>query len=187
MARSWEGYEGEAGRRLAEEYDALDAEAVARAMRWAEPARDVAFARRAAGELMACGPLHCVWTGRRLADARFDIDHGLPWAAWPCDDLWNLLPEDRKVNQHMKRDRLPSAAAREASRGRMLDWWERGYRRRDEATAERLLVEAAASLPLGGDVAPGAPVPLEAVFAGLRARRLAIRADQRVEEWTPGT
>ncbi len=28
MARSWEGYEGEAGRRLAEEYDALDAGAV---------------------------------------------------------------------------------------------------------------------------------------------------------------
>ncbi len=68
----------------------------------------------------------------------------------------------------------------------MLDWWERGYRRRDEATAERLLAEAAASLSLGGEAVPGAPVPLEAVFAGLRVRRLAIRADQRVAEWTPG-
>lgn len=104
--------------------------------------------------------------------------------------MWNLLPSDPATNRHSKRDRLPSAAALERGRERMLDWWERGYRRRDEATRERLLAEAAASLPLLNGPAPGDAMPpetsLEAVFAGLRARRLAIRTDQRVEEWTPG-
>ena len=178
-ARLMEGYAAGQGR-------ALDPGVVARATRWSEPARYVGFARRAAADLLARGGgLHCVWTGRRLSEGRLDIDHALPWAAWPCEDLWNLLPSDPRVNRHAKRDRLPSAEAIEGGRQRMLDWWERGYVRRDEATAERLVAEAAASLPLGEAALGGEGPPLEAVFAGLRLRRLAIRGDQGVEEWTP--
>jgi hypothetical protein len=32
-----------------------------------------------------------------------------PWVAWPCGDLWNLLPSNRHVNQRLKRDRLVAA------------------------------------------------------------------------------
>lgn len=39
--------------------------------------------------------------------ATLDIDHALPWAAWPCSDRWNLLPAHRRVNQHQKHDLLP--------------------------------------------------------------------------------
>ncbi len=41
--------------------------------------------------------LHCVWTGQRLNAATLDIDHCLPWAAWSCSDLWNLVPAHRRV------------------------------------------------------------------------------------------
>ena len=65
---------------------------------------------------------HCVWSGKRLSAANLDIDHCLPWSAWPCGDLWNLVPSDREVNQRGKRDRLPSAETMQASADAMKSW-----------------------------------------------------------------
>ncbi|MGR3397719.1 MAG: methyltransferase domain-containing protein [Paracoccus sp. (in: a-proteobacteria)] len=158
----------------------LDPGQIARAMRWHEPDRDVAFARRAAAEVMASGKLFCVWSGRRLSETVIDIDHCLPWSTWPCDDLWNLLPAHPQVNRHSKRDRLPSAEAREASQDRILDWWQRAWLRR-ENRATRFRVEAQASLP----VVPETAGELSSVFFGLQARRFTLRADQQVVEWSP--
>lgn len=90
----------------------LDPAAVGRAMAWSDPARDVSVARAAALRLMHSGSaVHCVWTGKRLTAETLDMDHAFPWTAWPCDDLWNLLPAARSVNQRLKRDLLPSASA----------------------------------------------------------------------------
>jgi hypothetical protein len=51
----------------------------------------------------------CPWTGKRLTKARdFDIDHLLPLAVYPVNELWNLLPADKTFNQRTKRDRIPS-------------------------------------------------------------------------------
>ncbi|PQV65268.1 HNH endonuclease [Abditibacterium utsteinense] len=53
----------------------------------------------------------CPWTKKVLAVAGdFDIDHLLPLAIYPVNELWNLLPADKEFNQHIKRDRIPSAA-----------------------------------------------------------------------------
>ncbi len=156
----------------------LDPAVVARAMRWHEPSRDVAFARRTAVAQMGIGAVFCVWTGRKLTEKRLDIDHCLPWAAWPCEDLWNLLPSDPAVNRHGKRDRLPAAEVLERSMDRIIEWWDRAWVRR-RGTAERFHAEARASLPVIGD----APDGLAAVFAGLQARRFALRVDQQVPEW----
>jgi len=158
----------------------LDPAVMARAMRWHEPSRDVAFVRKAAIALMEVGPVFCVWTGRKLTQSRLDIDHCLPWAAWPCEDLWNLLPSDPKVNRHSKRDRLPSAEVLEKSMDRIVDWWQRAWLGRP-VTAERFQIEASASLPLVGD-ADDCPAP---IFAGLQARRFSLHADHLVPEWRP--
>jgi hypothetical protein len=81
------------------------------ALEWREPVRSTSIARVAAERISRSDrQLECIWTGQELPLTRLDIDHCLPWAAWPCSDLWNLGPCDRKVNQHQKRDRLPSAA-----------------------------------------------------------------------------
>jgi HNH endonuclease len=83
----------------------LDEGALNRAMIWADPARDVALPRERSLQLMAGGRrVDCVWSGRRLDARSLDIDHGLPWSAWPCSDLWNLLPAHRAVNQHQKNE-----------------------------------------------------------------------------------
>jgi hypothetical protein len=51
----------------------------------------------------------CPWTGRPLrSPGDFDLDHLVPVAVYPLNELWNLVPADRTFNQHVKRDRLPS-------------------------------------------------------------------------------
>jgi hypothetical protein len=51
----------------------------------------------------------CPWTERRIRqDTPFYIDHLLPLAIYPMNDLWNLVPADPDFNQHTKRDRIPS-------------------------------------------------------------------------------
>lgn len=144
---------------------------------WSEPARDTGLARAVAGRLAAAGvPLVCVWTGARLRLEMLDIDHALPWSAWPCGDLWNLAPASRRVNQHEKRDRLPSASALARAREPLLGWWEAAWGS-DPALASRFAAEARAALPIEGEVSGAA------VFAGLEWRRLRVQQDQGAPEW----
>lgn len=170
--RVMEGYAEGQGRRL-------DPGVVARAMAWADPRRDVGFARRRALTLLEEHGLHCVWTGQKLTADRLDIDHCLPWAAWPCEDLWNLMPSSPAVNRHGKRDRLPAPDLLERSEDRILSWWERAWVS-NPGTADRFTAEAKASLPV-----PGGLEDLGSIFMGVQARRFAIRADQQVAEWAP--
>lgn len=148
------------------------------ALEWREPIRTTAIARLAAERLDLDGRgVECVWTGRTLKVAGLDIDHCLPWSAWPCGDLWNLAPCDRRVNQHEKRDRLPSAAMFAESRDRIIGWWERAYLT-DAALGQRFRREVAAALPvIGGD-------DLADIYSGLDWRRLRLLQDQRVPEWS---
>jgi hypothetical protein len=59
----------------------------------------------------------CPWTGRAITrPGDYDLDHLLPLSIYPVNELWNLLPVDRKFNQHIKRDRLPSTERLAAAR-----------------------------------------------------------------------
>ncbi|WP_010219345.1 HNH endonuclease domain-containing protein [Sphingomonas sp. PAMC 26621] len=146
---------------------------------WIEPARSTSLGRDVALRLLDRGqPIECVWSGRPLTAKTFDIDHCLPWSVWPCGDLWNLMPAHTRVNQHEKRDRLPSAAAMANARDRIIGWWDAAYLD-DKALRSRFLREAAAALPLS-DSANGA-----AVYDALDWRRLRLSPDQQVPLWTP--
>jgi SAM-dependent methyltransferase len=148
------------------------------ALAWLEPVRDTALARLAAKRILdQGGRLRCVWTGTRLGAGVLDIDHCLPWSAWPCGDLWNLLPATPRVNQHLKRDRLPSASALAGARQSIIALWEEAWLQ-DQALQIRFQRETAAALPVN----PGASI--EDVFAALEWRRLRLRQDQQVPEWT---
>ena len=72
------------------------------ATQWSDPERDVRVARELALDLLKRDCLFCVWTGKKLKEDSLDIDHCFPWSAWPCGDLWNLLPALRSVNQNQK-------------------------------------------------------------------------------------
>ncbi len=154
-------------------------EAVQAALTWLDPVRDTSLARGVATRLIATGvPIACVWTGAPLGriGASFDIDHCFPWSAWPCGDLWNLMPATRQVNQRLKRDRLPSSDTLSAARDAIVDWWETAWLA-DEMLGPRFRQECAAALPVGTEA------DMDEIFDGLAWRRLRLRQDQQVPEW----
>ncbi len=124
-------------------------------------------------------PVRCVWSGRRLTTDTLDIDHCFPWAAWPCGDLWNLLPAHRQINQQAKRDRLPSDHLLNEARDNILGWWNDAYLSTDSLAAQ-FHSEARASLPtLPGDGTPS----FDDVHAAMRFQRLRLWRYQQIPEW----
>lgn len=88
------------------------------------------------------------------------------------------MPAHRAVNQHEKRDRLPSDALLRAAQDRIMTWWDSTYQ--DQAhplLSERFALEAAASLP---SIASSA---LDDVYAGVSLQRLRLKHDQQAPEW----
>ena len=147
------------------------------ALAWIEPRRDVSVARDIAVDRLRRGErLHCVWSDRPLSDTTLDIDHCLPWSAWACGDLWNLMPSHRMVNQREKRGLLPSANALAAARTAIVTWWDDAWLS-DEALAARFASEAGAALPVE------ITADSDAIFDGLAWRRLRLRQDQQLTEW----
>ncbi len=156
----------------------VDEAKLAVAMTWADPTRDVSASRTIALQLLDQGRLHCAWTGQALTNETLDIDHLLPWSAWACGDLWNLLPTHRHVNQRLKRERIPSAATLGAAEDRIMSWWATAYvDAGDPARRSRFEREALASLPGVSSLL------LPDVFAGVALRRTQLRHDQQVPEW----
>lgn len=157
----------------------LAADAVLDALRWLEPERDTSFVRGLVTDRLRQGAeVACVWTGRALAGRAIEVDHCLPWAAWPCNDLWNLLPASREANQE-KSDRVVAAPALLAAKPRIMAWWQAGYVEADVATRARFAEEARSTLPLPLDREPD----LEELFAALDFRRLRLHQDTQVPEW----
>jgi hypothetical protein len=69
------------------------------ALAWLDPARDTQLARLAAQRMFDQGQrVSCVWTGWRLGPGTLDIDHCLPWSAWPCG-LASGLPASEPAAQ----------------------------------------------------------------------------------------
>ena len=156
----------------------LDEVALRQAMRWSEPKREVAIARNRALALLDHGNLLCVWTGKKLQRRSLDIDHCFPWSAWPCDDLWNLLPAQHTVNQHKKRDLLPDDLTLRGASERIMHWWASAYRS-EAVLDERFRLEALARLPTLDHPNFG----LTDVFDAMSLQRLRLARDQRIPEW----
>jgi len=89
---------------------------------------------------------------------------------------------DRRVNQHGKRDRLPSADALRAARDAIAAWWQAAYLRPADAVLPgRFAAEARASLP-GLDA--GTAFHPDDVQAAVMLQRMRLRQDQGVPEWS---
>jgi hypothetical protein len=167
-------YADRQGRRIEHAY-------VAAAMAWSDPSRDVKIARDQAIRLLTSESLHCVWTGRLLSTSSLDIDHCFPWSAWPCDDLWNLLPTHRSVNQRQKRDRLADVGLLHSAKGRIEEWWQKGYLSPgSQSLRERFMTEARATLPILRE-----EVSLDDVFAAVCLQQMRLKHDQQVPVWEP--
>jgi SAM-dependent methyltransferase len=158
----------------------VTADQIMAALRWIDPERDTDFVRDLALRRLASGaPVTCVWSGKALVAGSLDIDHCLPWSAWPCADLWNLLPSAPAVNRNNKREKLISAQALSAAKPLIMNWWQTAYVDSVDSLRERFAEEARASLPI---LKPGA-FDLDEMFLALDFRRLRLRQDTQVAEW----
>ncbi len=66
---------------------------------------------------------YCVWSGNKLTDGKYDVDHVLPYSIWFNNDLWNLLPCDQKVN-NKKSDKIPSPELIVRQQDIIMFYWE---------------------------------------------------------------
>jgi hypothetical protein len=104
------------------------------------------------------------------------VDHLIPFSLWYNNDLWNLLPASRTVNQ-AKKDKLVSRPTLVSSRERIIHYW-RLLRSLQE---KRFELELRRSL-LGREV-PRASWELEA-FAGLSEAIESVAIQRGVQRWS---
>lgn len=84
-----------------------------------DPERNVNDAR---GYFSRIGERTCVWSGVPLGEARFDIDHAMPFSLWRNNELWNLFPADPTINNN-KSDKLPTYGMLNRRREAIVDCW----------------------------------------------------------------
>ncbi len=64
----------------------------------------------------------CAWSGVSLGN-RFEVDHVLPFSLWRNNDLWNLLPTTRAMNQ-AKRDGIPTTRLLRHRKDVIVGYWD---------------------------------------------------------------
>ncbi|MAI38401.1 methyltransferase domain-containing protein [Alteromonas sp.] len=118
------GYSGNAAYKTPEKQYHLH-----QALNWLEPKRTKVEVRNRFEQLKQQSPqsdlLKCVWSEKSLKK-KYDIDHSMPFARWPNNDLWNLLPTDSDVN-NQKSDRLPTEKKLKQSKERIQHWWQEAW------------------------------------------------------------
>ena len=155
-----------------------DQKTLMEAMLWPEHKRDVHIVRKQAQKLIGSGKLYCVWSGKKLNEKNYDIDHLFPWSVWECGDLWNLLPSDRIINQKQKKDKIPSAFILDKAQDQICNWWNQAYLE-NEALKQRFQLEVQSSLPSIDKTS----LSNEIIFESICLQRNRLRHDQQVPEW----
>ena len=154
------------------------------ALNWLEPKRTTTEVRQRFEQLQQQLPaqqhMQCVWSAKALKQ-QYDIDHSMPFARWPNNDLWNLLPSDRKVNSQ-KSDRLPSEYKLIAAKERIMSWWRHAWLDNNSVTSiqhKRFFAEANIALP-GLDMDNSSADDL---FEALVVQRARLKEMQQLREW----
>lgn len=84
--------------------------------------RDVSDALRVYRKELYDDCCFCVWSGKKLNDLNFAVDHILPFSVWRCNDLWNLMPADSAVNSK-KSDKIPMSRFLLARKEEIVKRW----------------------------------------------------------------
>ncbi|MBM7073534.1 methyltransferase domain-containing protein [Shewanella sp. 202IG2-18] len=159
------------------------------ALNWLEPKRTTTEVRNRFDELKQQLPsdeqVRCVWSEKSLSKS-YDIDHSMPFARWPNNDLWNLLPTDSQIN-NQKSDRLPTEHKLKAAKNRIQHWWKQAWLEPSDQNAstisattnQRFFAEANIALPgLSSD-----NESVDDLFEALVMQRGRLKDMQQLREW----
>mgnify|MGYP000406834841 CR=1 FL=1 len=162
---------------------------IAQALQWLDPKRTTVNVRKRFDELnTANNPQHCVWTSRSLAKSQrkksnVQIDHCFPFARWPNNDLWNLLPTDAKANGE-KSDRLPTAKRMQNAKEPISEWWQAAWLHHSTIDApnhikRQFFAQANIALPgLSSD-----NTSIDDLFEAMALQRARLKEMQQLREW----
>ncbi|ENJ1725050.1 TPA: methyltransferase domain-containing protein [Vibrio parahaemolyticus] len=117
-----------------------------------------------------------VWSGSKLRN-EYHVDHCLPFAYWPNNDKWNLLPTSKAENLN-KRDRIPASYRLNASKPRILDWWQLAWGETD-TLSRTFFTEASLSLPN----VPASCQDFEHVFEAMGLQIRGVKSRLCLAEW----
>ena len=126
---------------------------------------------------------NCVWTNKTL-NKKYAIDHCMPFARWPNNDLWNLLPSDVTANGQ-KSDRLPTEQKMRKAKQRITNWWQDAWLADDsiditrQMNQKRFFAEANIALP---DLA-STNNSIDDLFEALLLQRGRLKEMQQLREW----
>jgi SAM-dependent methyltransferase len=150
----------------------------AKSLEWMEEQRNTLEVRNIVDDAMRQGKtIRCAWSQKRLGED-YAIDHCFPFSYWPNNDLWNLLPSDKKFNSR-KLNKLPSARLLEDVKEVIFDWWTIAYS--SPNYQQRFINEAMAALPtirtsISDDVHSN-------IFSGMHYQRIRLKMDQQIKDW----
>ncbi|OEE58361.1 SAM-dependent methyltransferase [Enterovibrio norvegicus] len=116
-----------------------------------------------------------VWSNTKLND-KFHVDHCLPFAYWPNNDMWNLFPSTEKENL-TKLNRVPSKQRLESAKTRILDFWQLAWESDHDQT--RFFSEAVLSLP---NISTNER-DFDAVFDAMQLQVAGVKSRLLVGEW----
>lgn len=143
---------------------------------WVDKDHDTREVRKKVDALRQCGTeIHSVWSGTKLRES-YHVDHCLPFAYWPNNDRWNLLPTTATENLN-KKDRLPKSKRLHDSKERILEWWQTAWQSEQEQT--RFFDEAVLSLPN----LPPQCRSFEDVFEAMGLQVKGVKSRLLVGEW----
>jgi len=159
------------------------------ALNWEEPKRTTIEVRKRFEQLQQRyisskeqEPIRCIWSAKSLKK-QYDIDHSMPFARWPNNDLWNLLPTDSTVN-NQKSDRLPTEQKLKQAKERIQHWWQTAWLDEAEPATptdinKRFFAEANIALPgLSSDNSS-----VDDLFEALMMQRGRLKEMQQLREW----
>jgi len=147
---------------------------------WLDPVRNTNFVRKIVDAKKSAGKnIHCVWTGKKLKNS-YAIDHCFPFAFWPNNDLWNLMPSASQANQR-KSSKLPSAQLLNQAQERICEWWHDAYYT-DPLLTDCFLQEAKIALPMGHPIS-SPDIDIKYIFQGMHNQRSRLKTFQQIMEW----
>lgn len=80
----------------------------------------------------------CPWSEKQLrSSSDYAVDHLIPLAVYPINELWNLVPTDPNFNSHKKRDRLPTEERLQTARPHLVNAYQHYVQQADLETALR--------------------------------------------------
>lgn len=144
------------------------------ALNWESPERTTLRVRNRVDALLKGQNVLCCWSGAKIKASSYAIDHAFPFARWPNNDLWNLLPSKSSINAK-KSDKLPTNQKLIQSREFILQWWQQGW----AGNENEFFTQANFALPN----LPHNNQNFEDVFNAFSLQRDRIKDFQQLEDW----